>query len=321
MPDSVELFVSYAHRDEAYREELGKHLSSLRRQNVITDWHDRKIVAGQDWSHEISAHLESAAVLLLLVSPDFMASAYCSEVEMMRALEKHARGEMVVIPVFIRPVDFEGAPFARLQGLPKDAKPVSTWQNHDEAWVDVVRGVRAAIRSLRAPVATLAPAVAKPAQTTAVRHRAGRVPVTDPTGSGKMLDLLGTEGEQLQEAFIRVFGEVYRPFGNRGRVSGLSDGNQGVQWNAGYDPRNGRRWVGVNLEGMQYQDWPVAKLIRRELRRPTLPDLVQRLDATDPVEVRWRRDYWQAASRPPIEEREIAPTPILASRLTEELWD
>lgn len=136
-----------------------------------------------------------------------------------------------------------------------------------------------------------------------------------------MLDWLGKEGEQLRNAFIQVFGERCRPFGNRAlQRGGLSDGNEGVQWNAGYDPRNETGWVGVNLEGLKYQGWPIARLIQRELRSPTLPSLVRRLGATDPVEVRWRRDYWQATSRPPVEEGEIAPTPILASRLAEDLW-
>ena len=101
---------------------------------------------------------------------------------------------------------------------------------------------------------------------------------------------------------------------------GLSDGNEGVQWNAGYDMRDGFRWLGVNLEGLKYHDWPVARLIRRELDSPTLPDLIRRSGTRDSVAVWWVRDYWQAASRPEITERLIAPTPISASRLTEERW-
>ena len=136
-----------------------------------------------------------------------------------------------------------------------------------------------------------------------------------------MLEWLGSDGDRLQSAFRDVFGERCRPFGNRAlAIGGLSDGNEGVQWNAGYDPRDGRRWLGVNLEGMQYDDWPISRLITRELRQSSLPNVIQEVGTTDPAHVLWTRDYWQATSRPPILEREIAPTPILLSRISEKAW-
>jgi hypothetical protein len=136
-----------------------------------------------------------------------------------------------------------------------------------------------------------------------------------------MLEWLGSEGDRLQRAFRDVFGERYRPFGNRAlAIGGLSDGNEGVQWNAGYDPRDGRQWLGVNLEGMQYNGWPVSRLITRELRQSTLPKLIQDVGTPDSAFVLWTRDYWQATSRPLILEREITPTPMLLSRISEEPW-
>jgi TIR domain len=80
-------------------------LSTLRRQCEIAEWHDRQIVAGSDWARDIDAHLDSADVVLLLLSADFIASDYCWGVEMRRALERHGSGEAVVIPVILRPVD------------------------------------------------------------------------------------------------------------------------------------------------------------------------------------------------------------------------
>ena len=73
---ALEVFFSYAHRDEVLRDELVKHLSLLQHQGVITAWHDRKITAGTEWAGAIDAHLQSAQIILLLVSADFMASAY-----------------------------------------------------------------------------------------------------------------------------------------------------------------------------------------------------------------------------------------------------
>src|SRR5260370_19839659 len=110
----ITLFYSYAHEDELLRNELEKHLSLLRRQSLITEWHDRQILAGEEWAHDIDQHLEVASIILLLVSPDFLASDYCYDVEIQRALERHRRGEARVIPIILRPVDWHVAPFARL---------------------------------------------------------------------------------------------------------------------------------------------------------------------------------------------------------------
>ena len=85
--------------------------------------------AGHEWAGAIDEHLNSAAVILLLVSADFLASDYCYDVEMKRALEWHDAGDGRVVPVILRPVDWRGAPFAKLQALPKDGKPVTSWPN------------------------------------------------------------------------------------------------------------------------------------------------------------------------------------------------
>ena len=79
---------------------------------------------------------------MLLISPDFLASDFCYEKEMKRALQRHESSEAVVVPVIIRPVDWEASPFSKLQALPKGAKPVLNWQNPDDAWTDVAKGIR-----------------------------------------------------------------------------------------------------------------------------------------------------------------------------------
>ena len=139
---SIEVFFSYSHRDETLRNELEKHLTMLRRQGVISGWHDRRITAGSEWSGAIDEHIESAQVVLLLISADFLHSEYCYDVEMRRALERHSAGDARVIPVIARAVDWAGAPFAQLQALPTDGRPVSSWTNQDEAFTDVARGIR-----------------------------------------------------------------------------------------------------------------------------------------------------------------------------------
>jgi len=148
-PASIEVFYSYAHEDEELVKELRKHLSILKRQGVIRDWYDREITAGTDWKGQLDQHLNSSGVILLLVSADFLASDYCYDVEMTRALERHDQGEARVIPVLLRKVDdWQRAPFGKLQSLPTDAKPVTSWTNRDEAFTDVARGIRQAVSQL-----------------------------------------------------------------------------------------------------------------------------------------------------------------------------
>jgi hypothetical protein len=145
----IEIFISYSHKDEALREQLGTHLSLLRREGVIDEWHDRRIDAGQEWAGEIDAHLNSAAVILLLVSADFLASDYCYNLEMKRALERHDARDARVIPVILRPVDWRGALFGKLQALPKDGKAVTSWPNQDEAFTDIAAAIRRVVKGLR----------------------------------------------------------------------------------------------------------------------------------------------------------------------------
>jgi TIR domain len=146
----ISLFYSYSHEDEALRKKLETHLSSLEAERVIGGWHDRRIEAGTEWDGVISRNLEEAGIILLLVSPDFLASRYCRDVEIARAMERHEAGTARVIPVILRPVDWRSAPFGRLQALPKDARPVAKWKNRDEALMDVARGIREAALSLAA---------------------------------------------------------------------------------------------------------------------------------------------------------------------------
>src|SRR5512135_2693211 len=145
----ISLFYSYSHKDEALRDELETHLTLLRRQGVVRGWHDRCIPAGTEWAGQIDQHLEAADVILLLVSADFLASDYCYDKEMERALERHGAGAARVIPVILRPVDWHAALFWKLQALPRDGKPVTMWGNRDEAFADIARGIREVAESLK----------------------------------------------------------------------------------------------------------------------------------------------------------------------------
>ena len=142
------LFFSYSHVDENLRDQLEIHLAGLRRQGLISSWHDRRIMAGENFGDAIDNHIDTADVILLLVSPDFIASDYCYEREMKRALEKHERGDARVIPVILRPCDWHDLPFGKLLATPRDGRPITKWPNTDEAFQDVVTAIKGALKHL-----------------------------------------------------------------------------------------------------------------------------------------------------------------------------
>ncbi|WP_437657009.1 AAA family ATPase [Sorangium sp. So ce1182] len=144
----LRLFFSYSHKDEALRDELETHLALLKREGLLQSWHDRRVGAGEEWAGQIDKNLNEAEVILLLVSADFLASDYCFDNEMTRALQRHDAGQACVIPVILRKTDWHRAPFAKLQALPTDARPITLWQDRDEAWTDVALGIRRAVESL-----------------------------------------------------------------------------------------------------------------------------------------------------------------------------
>lgn len=170
------VFFSYCHVDEDLRDQLEKQLALLKRQGVIETWHDRRIGAGENLDHAISAQLESCEIILLLVSSDFLASDYCYDVEMRRAMERHATGGAVVIPVILRSCLWHDAPFGRLTATPPDGKPVTQWPDRDLAFTEVAKAIRDAARQFARRIAPIgactptSPPQASPATVTATEQ-------------------------------------------------------------------------------------------------------------------------------------------------------
>lgn len=147
---AVKIFFCYAHEDEELLNNLKAHLKPLQWEGLIDIWYDRDISAGSEWEQEIHKHLNAAQIILLLVSSDFMNSDYCYGVEMQQALERHERGEALVVPVILRSGYWQIPPLRKLQALPTDAKPImsASWQYPDEAFFDVTEGIRKAIEKM-----------------------------------------------------------------------------------------------------------------------------------------------------------------------------
>ncbi len=141
------VFFSYSHKDEALRDQLESHLALLKNQGLIDAWYDRRIVAGDEVDDTIFGKLETADIILLLVSSDFINSPYCYSREMTRAMERHEAGDARVIPVIMRHCDWHEAPFGKLTAAPKDGRPVASWPDRDEALADVAKQVRKAVES------------------------------------------------------------------------------------------------------------------------------------------------------------------------------
>ncbi len=145
----LSVFYSYAHADAKQRLKLDKHLAPLKRLGLITDWYDNDIMPGDRWSEEIAEKLKSADIVLLLISADFVNSAYCYEVELAEAMKKEKDGQTVVLPVIIRTTNaWAKLPIGNLKALPTDGKPIPKWRPQDDGWADVAAGIERAARAL-----------------------------------------------------------------------------------------------------------------------------------------------------------------------------
>lgn len=138
----VRVFCSYSHKDERYKDALEEHLAIFERTGLISLWSDRAIRPGKIWNEQIIGSLLSAQVILLLISPSFIASHFCHEVELMVAMDQYRAGLAEVIPIIVRPVLWKGAAFEKLQCLPKDALSVAEWGDEDCAWRHIAVSLR-----------------------------------------------------------------------------------------------------------------------------------------------------------------------------------
>jgi tetratricopeptide (TPR) repeat protein len=146
-----EVFCSYAHEDLQYIEAFRSHLRQLEREGIISCWYDGLTGAGQQWHREIEIHLNSANIILLFISPSFLASDFCMETELSIALQRSNRKEALVIPVIVRQCDWQTSRFAYLQALPREGKPIAEWRHRDEAYTEIVKSIRGFVYDQRVP--------------------------------------------------------------------------------------------------------------------------------------------------------------------------
>ena len=182
----VSVFCSYSHKDEELKNTLINHLAPLLRQKIITEWHDRKILPGQEWEKEIDEKIKTADLILLLISSDFIASDYCFDNELSIALDRHDTNSAVVVPIILRPTDWHDMPFSKIQSLPHGAIPITKWENSDEACLDITNGIKKVIQDI-----------------IKFKNRSG-----ERAGLLSMHDVLSKEVNRLDDAFNRLETQV-----------------------------------------------------------------------------------------------------------------
>jgi hypothetical protein len=272
----MQLFYSYSHADEALRDRLDKHLSALKRSGVISEWHDRKILPGDDFDATINEHLEKADIVLFLVSADFLASSYISDIEVSRAMERHQKGEARVIPIILQPVDLGGVPFEHLQRLPKDGLAVTEWPNQEAALSNIALGIRRAAMEMSSPISS---ASANPGTGFIEERRlldagvAGEVPVGE---SREVLAMIRREGSA---GLVEVLDDAQHD-----RASAYSVQTKDVRTSTFgmlFYSSSGRYDVGTKVKvelsvpGVEVSDSPAAVTVRRSNDTQALAFLIR----------------------------------------------
>lgn len=217
---AARVFVSYSHKDEDLRDQLEVQLSMLKRQGLIDVWHDRRMLAGDRLDWTISKELDEADIVLLLISPDFLASDYCYKIEKARALERHRQGSARLISVILRPCDWTHTDLGQYLVTPSDGRAVTLWANLDEAFLDVTKSIRSAIKEIGASD--------EPQKVhEIIEPSAGKVAVvTMPRSSNLRLKKEFTEADKDQ-FLLDAFEYMDRFF--QGSLSELQTRNQGIK--------------------------------------------------------------------------------------------
>lgn len=221
----AKVFFSYSHHDELYRDQLEAHLASLRHEGKIESWHDRRLLAGSEFGTEIDQQINDADVILLLVSANFLNSKYCYSIEMGRALERHRAGEARVIPVIVKPCDWESTPLGGLLATPRDGKAITTWPNFDEAFTDVAKQIRKVVNEINA--SSFAPARAASSYQ-AISTASSNITISPPRSSNLRLKKSFTEREidQFRHETLEFIARFFE--GSLGELQARNPGIEGV---------------------------------------------------------------------------------------------
>ena len=142
----VEVFCVYAQKDEPLQRALKMHIDNTDYEKYKLKWRERLVEPGVDWTQEFDPQINSTQLVLLLISIDFLDSRYSYGRELARALERHRAGEVRIIPIILRAVHWQNQPFANLQVLPREARPISAWEDKDKVFSEIARALLKTLR-------------------------------------------------------------------------------------------------------------------------------------------------------------------------------
>ena len=183
--ESTLIFISYSHKDEAMKDLLISQLASLKRSGRAAVWHFRKILPGMEWADRIDMEINRAKIILLLISPDFLASDYCMGIEAKRALARHAEKTAIVVPVILRTTSGWADKFSQLNALPTNVRPIAKWSPRDDGYADVANGIRRLLDNMDAE----SPPVDNSAESLATKYKSS----TDYAGRTEILSDILTQ--------------------------------------------------------------------------------------------------------------------------------
>lgn len=158
----MEIYISYSRADDRMKRSLLTHLAALRRRGFVEIWDDNNIVAGKDWRSIIDDRLHRADIIVALISPNYLASDWCMEIEAPVAVRRAEGGEARLIPVLLKKCDWHYSVFSKFSVLPKNSKPINEWSKREKAYYEVASGVMGAVEELiregyASPPPTLSP--------------------------------------------------------------------------------------------------------------------------------------------------------------------
>lgn len=208
--DRAEVFIASSHKDRMFADKIATHLKFLEYQGLISIVTDYKFLPGSDWQSQIKKQISQADIILLLISPDFLASSSFKdiEVELEQALKRQQAGDILIIPVIIRPVSWRGTLLDKVQALPAGGKPITSWSNREAAFMDITQGVRKAVAELiNKPPQSVIPLIE-------TRNIAGRINIVEERehlSKEDRVHLANLEDDlRRSDAFIRNFENTFR---------------------------------------------------------------------------------------------------------------
>jgi hypothetical protein len=129
----TKVFISYSHKDEAWKERLQTQLAVLEMEGLLSVWEDRQIALGDSWYPEIETALNTADVAILLISADFLTSRFIRGEEIPRLLERREKEGIRVIPLILKPCPWKKVGWlSAMQGASRDNVELSGLTEHQQ---------------------------------------------------------------------------------------------------------------------------------------------------------------------------------------------